>query len=451
MNDYRRPIARLGVLICCFLYLQSNTKTVASNLYWPHWRGPYANGMATDANPPVTWSAMDNIRWKTTIPGGGHASPIVWGDRIYLSTAVTIGKSGSGSNPDDPDEQDLPAAGLKQSSIIAFTVVAIDRPTGKIVWQRVVREALPHAGMHNTNTWASASPLTDGKRIYAFFGSVGLFCLDRDGDVIWQQDLGDMSTEGDFGEGASPALHEDKIVVNWDHQEDSFITALDKQTGEPIWKTDRDESSTWATPVIVEVNGKAQVLVNGKAQIRSYDITTGALIWHCTGTTLDEDVVSSPVVADGIAYVATGPGTVRAVHLAKATGDITGTEAIVWSHDDDAPYVPSPLIYKGLLYMTRENHASLACFDAATGAQHYTGKRLRGIPSLYASPVAAADRIYVAGRNGTVCVVKAGPVFELIARNKLDDTISASPAIVGSSIYIRGEKYLYCIEKASLD
>jgi hypothetical protein len=393
--------------------------------FWPQWRGPLLTGAALHGDPPVEWSEGKNVKWKVEIPGKGSATPVIWGDTIFVLTAV----------PADGGER------AKQR----FTVLAIGRKDGKMLWQRVVREEVPHEGTHATNTWASASALTDGELVYAFFGSRGLYALDMKGNVKWEKDLGDMTIKLGFGEAASPALHGDRLVVNWDHEGQSFIVALDKRTGKELWRTPRDEKTSWATPLVVDVGGRAQVITSATGRVRSYDLATGELLWHATGMTAN--AIPTPVHADGLVFLTSGfrGNALLAVRLAEARGDITNSPAIVWRYDRDTPYVPSPLLSGDQLYFLKSNSGVLSSFEAKTGKKLYGEQRLEGVPNVYASPLGVAGRIYVAGRDGGVAVVKQGPEFKLLATNQLDDGFDASPVAVDNELYLRGRRLLYRI------
>jgi outer membrane protein assembly factor BamB len=393
--------------------------------FWPQWRGPLLTGAAPQGDPPVEWSEAKNVKWKVEIPGKGSSTPVIWGDTIFILTAV----------PADAGER------AKQR----FTVLAIGRKDGKMLWQRVVREEVPHEGTHATNTWASASALTDGQLVYAFFGSRGLYALDMKGNVKWEKDLGDMSIKMGFGEAASPALHGDRLVVNWDHEGESFIVALDKRTGKELWRTPRDEKTSWATPLVVETGGRAQVITSASGRVRSYDLATGELLWHATGMTAN--AIPTPVYADGLVFLTSGfrGNALLAVRLAEAKGDITNSPAIIWRYDRDTPYVPSPLLSGDQLYFLKSNSGVLSSFEAKTGKKLYGEQRLEGVPNVYASPLGVAGRIYVAGRDGGVAVVQQGPAFKQLAANQLDDGFDASPVVVDNELYLRGRKFLYRI------
>jgi len=329
--------------------------------------------------------------------------------------------------------------------VICSVRFAINRSDGQIVWQHAAREELPHEGTHATGTWASNSPVTDGEHVYAYFGSRGLYCYDMKGNLRWEKDLGDMRIMARLGEGSSPVLYKDKIVVKWDHQGQSFITALDKQTGKEFWKVAREEGTSWATPLIVESNGKPQVITSATRHIRSYDLANGQLLWESSGMTAN--VIPSPVAANGIVYVMSGyrGNALQAIRLSAAKDNIAGSKALVWTLDRDTPYTPSPLLYDDRLYFLKRNDGILACFNANTGDEHFSRQRLEGIKGVYASPVGAGGRIYIASRNGTTQVIKHDTQYEVLAINTLDDGFSASPAVVDNELYLRGEKNLYCI------
>jgi len=409
--------------------------------HWAQWRGPLGTGVAPNGNPPLSWSEKDNLRWKVPIPGKGQSTPIIWGDRIFLTTAIPHGPAEAprGEHADGAHDN-VPS--LRRQQLV---VLAISRRDGSVLWQRTVRSDLPHASVHATGTWASSSAVTDGERVYASFGSGGIYCLDLDGTPIWQADLGEMRIKHGHGEGSSPALHGETIVVNWDHQGASFVVALDKRSGKQRWKIERDEATSWSTPLIVEQDGKAQVIISATRRVRAYDLASGELIWECGG--LSGNVVATPVAADGFVYVANSYETraMLAIRLAAAKGDITGTEAVVWTRERDTPYVPSPLLSDDTLCFLKHYQNVLTCVTAKTGATLFGPRRLEGIGDVYASPVGAAERIYVVSRNGATAVIEHGGKFEQLVTNRLDDSFSASPAIAGDELYLRGARHLYCI------
>ncbi len=441
----RRPKIEILVLVAALSWLPVSTFAEDAGPealdHWPQWRGPLGTGEAPRGDPPVSWSETDNVRWKTPIPGLGHSTPIVWGERIFLTTAVAHGEAlEAPAEHDDGAHHNLPASRRHE-----FLVLAIDRATGKILWQRAVRDEQPHEGTHETGGWASNSAVTDGEHVYAFFGSRGLHGLDMGGEVVWKKDFGDMHTRHGHGEGASPALHGDTLVVNWDHQGDSFIVALDKRDGKERWRRARGEITSWSTPLVVEHGGRAQAIVSATERVRAYDLATGDVVWEVGG--LSRNVVASPVAANGLVVVGGSYDwqKMMAIRLEGARGDLTGTGAIAWNRDRHAPYVPSPLLAGGRLYFLKHSHAFLMALDVATGEELYGPLRIRGLHNVFASPVGAAGRVYVVSREGTTAVVAGGDEPELLAVNRLDDAFSASPAVVGKELYLRGQEHLYCI------
>ena len=391
---------------------------------WPEWRGPLGTGEAPLATPPKEWDGTKNIAWKIAIPGVGKSTPVIWNDLVVLTTAVPKDAS--------PEPE------------LEWTVLAYARKDGALKWKRVVKTAKPHEGHHKDGTFASGSALTDGTRIYAFMGSRGLYALDFKGTVLWQKELGLMRTRNGFGEGSSATVHGSTLVITWDHEDADFVAAYDSATGKELWRQTRDEPTTWATPHVVVHNGRPQVVVNGTNKLVSYDLKTGEPVWQTGGTTLN--VIPSPVSANGMVYAMAGfrGNSLKAIKLAEAKGDVTGTPAVAFTYDKDTPYVPSPLLYKGGLYFLKSNSGILTQLDAATGAVRYM-QRLDATPNVYASPVGANGLVYIVGREGTTVVLEAGNDFKVVATNVLDEAIDASPAAVDKELYIRGVKHLYRI------
>ena len=408
---------------------------------WGQWRGPLATGAAPKADPPVEWSETKNIRWKTKLPGLGHSSPVVWGSLVFVTTAEMTGakKPFTGVTPDGAHNNMNPLFDHQ------FAVMAIDRQTGAVVWRRTVATLQPHESTHESATWASNSPVTDGEHVLSFFGSNGLYCLDTGGRLLWSRDLGDMQVKHGHGEGASPLLHDETVVVNWDHEGASVIVALAKRTGEELWRQPRDEVTSWATPIVVTHDGQAQVVVSGTRRVRGYDLKTGAVIWEAGG--LPGNIVASPVGADGMVFAAGSyeKQTLLAIRLTGAKGELTGTQQIAWQKNRSTPYVPSPLLYDGWLYYLRHYQGVLSRVNAKTGDEPSGPFRLGSVFNIYSSPVAAAGRIYVTDRNGKTLVMSNDAEPKALTLNKLDDRFSASAALVGDAIFLRGEKFLYCI------
>ena len=457
---------RLTVTMLACVVLSWAIPTEAQSLdaerFWGQWRGPHATGVAPHGDPPTEWSETQNVAWKVEIPGRGSSSPIVWDDRVFVLTAVPVGDLVPGVAPDDGARRSLdgrqggrgggrgrPARGSQAFRTQRFTVMAFDRDTGQVVWERVAREEVPHEGYQQPNgSYASGSAVTDGEHLFAFFGTWGLYAYDLDGNLQWEVDLGTRRMRNAFGEGTTPALHEDTLVVTWDHiGGQSFVVALDKRTGDERWRANRDEIDTWATPLVIEHDGRAQVITPAMDRVYSYDLETGDIVWQSRGTTMNP--IPSPVHADGIVYVMSGfrGSNLQAIRLADARGDIAGTDAIVWQLDRNTPYVPSPLLYDDGLYVLKSNDGILSVFDPSTGAPHYQLQRLQGVPNVFASPVGAAGRVYITGREGSTLVIAQGPRYDILATNTLDDGFDASPAIVDDELYLRGSRYLYKIAK----
>jgi len=441
----KTSLVRFVIPSFCFLFfslifiagIKAQKNTPESN-NWPEWRGIYNSGAVAGGNTPVDFSETKNLNWKIEIPGKGHATPIVWGNQIIIQTAVATDKK--------PEKAVASAASPMAASstefIHQFIVISVDKNTGKIIWKTIVKEEFPAERTHDLGSWASNSPVTDGEFIYASFGSRGLFCLDMKGNIKWQRHFGQMEIVASFGEGSSPALGKDNVFIQWDHQGKSFFYALNKKTGEDVWKKERDEITSWATPLVVEISGKTQVITSATNKVRSYDSESGEIIWECTGMT--RNVIPSPVYANGIVYLMSGfrGNALKAIDLAQAKGDLTGSKAILWEYNQDTPYTPSPVLMDGKLYFLKANNGILTCLDAKDGKVIYSNQKLNGITNIFSSPTGNKDKIYIAA-TGVVDVVKAGNNFELLSQNTLDDTFEASPVITGNDLILRGYKYLY--------
>lgn len=417
---------------------------------WPSWRGTNHIGSVESGNPPIEFSETLNLKWKIAIPGKGHATPIVWGEQIIILTSVATEEKGVKEESEGSGgggRMGRRAMSPNQSEFIhQYKVVSVDKSTGEINWETTVKEEMPLERTHKLGSWASNSPVTDGKHIYAYFGSRGLYCLDFEGNILWERDFGQMEKVMSFGEGSSPAIHGEKILVLWDHQGESFLLAIDKNTGKDIWKVNREEVSSWSTPLVVEVNGKPQVITSATNRVVSYDLETGDEIWSSTGLT--RNVIPNPIYNDGILYVMSGfrGNALLAIDLAKAHGDITGTKTILWEYNQDTPYAPSAVIMDNYLYFLRTNNGYLTCLDAKTGEVIYSKVKLDSISSIFSSPTGVDNRLYIAA-DGSVNVIQAGPEFKSLAINKLDDTFHASPVIIGNNLFLRGFKSLYCFEE----
>ncbi len=438
MRRFTLWIAALSLITCSSGVA---AEPVSAENQWPHWRGPNANGVAPHAKPPLRWGPDTNIRWKVPLAGEGSATPIVWGDRVFVVSAVPTDRLS-----DDPPVAHPDARTVPPQKFFQFVVTCLDRNSGKIQWRQVAIEAVPHEGHHLTNTYASGSPTTDGQRLYVSFGSQGLFCYDLDGNKIWERDLGDLRTRRGWGEAVTPTVHDQTLVINWDNEDDSFLFALDAATGEIRWQVARDEATTWNTPLIVPHGGRNQVILNGTNRVRSYDLDSGEELWQCGGQTVNP--IPSPLAVDGIVYCTSGyQGSAAQAISLDAAGDVTGSDAIRWSYGSSTPYVPSPLVYEGQIYFTRTNTGVLTSLDARDGSLVFGPQRLDGIDNLYASPVAADGRIYFVSREGTTVVLEAGRELKVLATNRFDQPVDASPALVGKQLFLRTATHLYCIQE----
>jgi outer membrane protein assembly factor BamB len=409
-------------LMIVALFLANSTILVQAE-EWGHWRGPTGNGVSLQASPPTQWSEQQNIRWKTKIPGRSSGSPVVWGDQVFVVTSVPT-----------------------QNGKLSFQLHSYDRASGKQNWQQTAVEAKPLEPTHSTNTYASASPCTDGKYVFAHFGSRGLYCYTMKGEFVWKRDFGIMKTRNGFGEGSSPTLVDDMIIVPWDHEGQSILFALDKATGKSIWETKRDEPTCWSTPLVVEHAGKRQVIMNGETKARAYDLATGRELWQCAGQT--ERPCASPCAANGLVYIGSGHrGSFLGAFNMNGKGDIAKSKNVVWTINKDTPDVASPILSNGRLYFYKGKSGQLSCVDAATGKPFYTAARIPGVNSTYASPVAAGGYIYLTDRNGTITVIADAPELKVIATNSMNEPVDATPAPVGKQLFVRGEQHLFCLSE----
>ena len=411
---------------------------------WPHWRGPTGNGVSLDGRPPVEWGEAKNLKWKVQIPGKGSASPVVMGSRVFVSTAVPK-DAGNAEKGEGRGERGESRAGRSAPDTPQqFTLLCLDRETGKVLWTRIAAEVKPLEGHHPTHGFASASPMTDGERVYAHFGSRGLFCFDLEGKEVWKKtDFGQMRTRNTFGEGSSPTIHGETILVPWDHEGPSYLVALDRKTGKTIWKTDREEPSCWATPLVVLQDGKPQVVASGEKFARGYDLATGLELWRCAGQTVRP--IASPVAGHGLAFVGSGfQGNFLGAFRLDRSGDLKGTDGVVWTIDRDTPDVPSLLLSGRRLYFLGGRKGLLTCVDAVTKKPYFSGQRLEAIRDVYATPVAANGKVYLTSRDGTTVVIEDADAFRIIATNRLDEGVDATPAIAGKEIFLRGQGSLYC-------
>jgi outer membrane protein assembly factor BamB len=386
--------------------------------YWSRWRGPSGQGAVAGTNYVDTWSATTNVKWKVAVPGRGHSSPIVWRNHLFLTTATDGGA---------------------KMSLLAF-----DRTNGKLLWQT----AVPSSGVEHIywkNSHASATPATDGERVYASFGTHGLAAFDFDGKLIWRQKIGDL--ENYHGSAGSPVLYKDRVFLYQDHSgttsTGSFVAAFDAKTGAIIWKKDRAASVGWGTPVVIDAGDRDELVVNGQLTVQAYDPMTGAELWSVGGTT--REVIPTPVVGHGLVFCSSGRAGPTLAIKPGGKGDVTATH-VAWSSPRGSPFVPSPIIHGDLLYMINDMQSILTVLDAKTGAAVYQDRL--GQPTregFSASPVAVGDKLFFTNDQGQTFVVQAGPTFKLLHVNELGAQVLASPALVDGTWYWRTDKELIAI------
>lgn len=432
------------VLNIAFVSFASGIQEELSN--WHQFRGPLANGIAPKATPPTKWSDETNIKWKFDIPGVGSSTPIVWGDKVFITSAIKTDRIDETKTP--PEKQ--PRKGFfnikSPNAFYKFEVICVDRNSGKPIWQKTATEAVPNEGRHPDNNFASATPTTDGKNLYVSFGSQGFYCYTLNGELKWKKELGKVTTRNSFGEGASLVVSNGMVIIVRDNETESAITVVHSDTGKTIWEKKRDEPSCWATPVVVKRGDVTQLITNGHTKVRSYNLMTGDIIWECGGQVMN--VTPCPIVDGDYVYCMSGyRGNVAMSIKIDSKGDVTDSDAVEWKLTDGTPYVPSPVLYGKNLYFTKSNNNILTCVDAKSGKVLYNRQRLPGLRSMYASPTGAAGNLYFVGRDGTTLVMKAGDKFEEVSVNKISDPIDASPVLVGKQIFLRGRNFLYCIEE----
>lgn len=420
--------------------------------HWPQWRGPEFTGMAPTA-VPVEFGDDRHVRWKVPIAGRGFSTPVIWGNRIFLTTAVPTGSTGR-------DAAGEPGGGTRRGGGAGggaaageehrFIVMCLDRRTGRTLWERVATTATPHEGYHRQyGSFASNSPATDGRLVYASFGSRGVYAYDFDGRLVWRQDPGiRLRMRLQFGEGSAPLLVDDLLFLNYDQEGDSQLLALDKRSGRVVWRVSRDEASSWSMPVAITWKGQRQIVLAATNRVRAYDPATGQVIWECGG--LGGNVIPTPVVKDDLLIVMSGyrDPKLMAIRLG-GKGDLTGTGAVVWSTTRGTAYTPSPVLFDNRYYVLSDN-GLLHCYNATTGQPFYQQKRLAEPDSFKASPIGAAGRLYLASESGVVTVVRMGDQFEILATNRFaDQMFVSSPVVAAGELYLRSRTHLFCISEGA--
>ena len=418
------------VLIFCALTFVDN---------WPQWRGPRGQGVSEEKNLPLEWSATKNIKWKTPLPGRGHSSPIVWGNRLFLTTSIEgaeIPGASAVKHVINNQAVKLPdTTGAERSHTLKLICIYIEN--GKILWERTVHEGRVYDDRQKANTYASSTPATDGRYVYAFFGSEGIYCYDFDGKQIWNASLGGIAKMG-YGEGTSPIIFENLVIIQVDKElgQDSFITALDKTTGKQVWKTPRKNRASWSTPVLAGGAKRVELIASGAESVVSYDPATGKELWHSEG--LISHAIPTPLVGDETVFVYAGSHDKRGYAISL------GDSKILWRYDKGTAYVASGVLYNGSIYLITDS-GIMTSLDAATGQLRYEGGRVPVATTFFASPVAFDGKILITSQDGDTYVVAAGPKHEILKTNSLGEPVYASPAISGGRIFIRGERNLYCI------
>jgi outer membrane protein assembly factor BamB len=430
-----------------FSVLCSSFLTIAAQDRWPQFRGAQSTGVAEDVSLPDKWSATENVAWKADIPGVGWSSPIVWGDKIFVTSVINTGDS-------EPPKKGLYFGGERpaSSSEHRWMVYAVDFKTGKVLWEREVFRTVPKITRHLKNSYASETPVTDGERVYAYFGNVGLFCFDVKGALLWKQMIEPRKTRFGWGTAASPVLYKDRLYVVNDNDEQSYLMALDKKTGKQIWKIDREIGTNWATPYIWENEKRAELIVPATKAVRSYDLD-GTVLWEFKG--MSSIAIPVPFSKHGLLYITSGyvGDQHRPVYAIKpgASGDIslkegeTSNQFIAWYQRQAGPYNPSPIVY-GELYYTLLDRGFFTAHDAKTGKEVYGKQRIDPVAGAFtSSPWAYNGKIFCLSEDGDTFVIQAGGEYKLLGKNSLDEMCMATPAIAKGSLIIRTATKLYRI------
>ena len=445
---------QLAAIIMVFVAIFQISAQSAYTNQWPSFRGPFARGFIDNSECVTNWNLEtgENILWQTPIPGLGHSSPVIWTDRIFITTAI----SGSG---EDYLKVGLYGDGdaVEDNSVHEFKVYCLDKKTGRIIWERLAHKGIPVVKRHTKASQADPTPATDGQHVLAFFGSNGLYCYDMDGNLKWEKKFGKMNAgpynapELEWGFSSSPIIHKGKVILECDFLGDGFIATYDVETGKEIWKVSRDEFSTWSSPTVFEKNGKTQIVVNGWKHMGGYDFETGKEIWRMSGG--GDIPAPTPVIAHDLIYINNAHGRYSPIYAVKtnAVGDITlgedelSNEYIVWSVKRGGAYMQSPLIYGDYLYNLQTN-GFLTVFNADTGELMYK-QSLDATGGYSASGIASDDNVYFCAENGDVLVLKSGPEYKPVAHNNMNDILMATPAISGNVIYFRAQKSVIAVGK----
>jgi outer membrane protein assembly factor BamB len=442
-----KSFGRIAIALAVSLFLSSlilNSTEAATRPGWPQWRGPSGQGISAEKNLPADWTTTKNIKWKTSIPGRGHSSPIVWGNRVFLTTAIEgeLVPGHKAVKHMDGDKEFLHPDSVGANHKQLFKVICLDRKNGKLLWEKTAFEGTPYDDRHRKSSYAASTPATDGKYVYAFFGTEGLYAYDMKGGLIWQADLGKLGTVG-MGTGTSPIVYQNLVIVQCDEEngEASFIVGIDKKTGKEVWRTPRKVQVSWSTPLLVNTGKRPELITTGTEFVIAYDPSSGKELWRHKG--VESNAIPSPVANGEMVFVSAGsPAKIVLAITLGATGDLA--ESVVWKYTKGTAYVPSPILYGDYLYLTSDRGV-LTCLDAKTGEVKYEGGRVPIPASFTASPVAFDGKILLTSEDGDTFVIKAGPKHEIIATNSIGEPVYASPAMADGNIFIRGERNLYCI------
>lgn len=454
-----RVLGSLAILLLLATLLPASPKTApAAGVNWPSFRGPNASGIAEGFTTPTRWNATtgENVKWKTPIPGLGHSSPVIWGNQVFITTAIsgqTNPKLRVGLYGDIDSVQD--------DTSHKWIVYCLDKQTGKILWEQVAYTGVPKIKRHPKSTHASSTAATDGEHVVAMFGSEGLYCYDMKGKLLWKKDLGVLDSgyyvvpaaQWDFG--SSPIIFEDKIFLQCDIQKGSFVAALSIKDGRELWRTAREEVPTWSSPTVYRSGDKTLLFVNGYKHIGCYDATTGKEIWKLKGT--GDIPVPTPIVAHDLVFITNAHGRGAPIYAIRldATGDIsleenmTSNKYIAWSVPRDGAYMITPLVYGNYLYSSK-NNGVLSCYEAKTGERVYQERLGDGTTGFTASPVAGSDKLYYSSEDGDIYVIKAGPKFEILAKNNMGETCMATPAISEGVLFFRTQGNLVAIAEKQM-
>lgn len=438
-----RLLATLGSLL--FLNLALSAEVPGD---WPRWRGPFDNGVAR-GDVPTTWSDSKNIAWRLELPGKGNSSPVIWGDTLFLTTAIST-QPAAAAPPPEPGGRNFGQGATTPQPEQKLTVLAYNRLSGKLLWQHSPRTVKPHEGYHRRyGSFASNSPVTDGKRLYTFFGSHGAYAYSLTGKLLWQWDPGiQMRMRMAFGEGTAAVLDNDTLLLNFDHEGESMLFALDAETGKVRWKVPRQEQSNWAPPLVITHNGLRQAILPAPNKTRSYDMRDGSVLWECAG--LGANTIPAPVVLQDTVLVMSGyrNPNLQAIKLGRK-GDLTGTDAVLWSTTKGTSYTASPVLHDGKLYFVTDS-GLLSNLDAATGKPFYERVRLPKPYNFKASPIAVNGKLYLSTEEGDVVVVRMGETYEVLATNSLaNQSFIATPAVSGGDLYLRSETHLFCVRQSA--